>query len=86
MDIFLGSKIIESFTNINVQISYFDILLTIIISIITAYIAFQCNLNIHTGQRIFITILAFIFSTFYLVYYFVFKLLLGFPCQGKTIF
>jgi len=86
MDIIVGSKIVESFTNIDVQISVFDMILTFVIAIITAYIAFQCNLNINKGQRILITILAFIFSTFYLVYYFIFKLLLGFPCQGKSFF
>jgi len=66
----------------NIPVSW--IIISLIISIGTAYIAFMCNANSTPATRFIVTIFAFLFSGLYLVYYFIVHILLFYPC-GSTI-
>lgn len=61
------------------------IILSILIGIGTAYLAFSCNLNETPATRLTITVFAFFFSGIYLLYYFIIYILLNKKCNGKDI-
>ncbi len=61
------------------------IVLSILIGIGTAYLAYSCNLNETPATRLLITVFAFFFSGIYLVYYFILYILLNKKCNGKDI-
>ncbi len=61
------------------------IILSILIGIGTAYLAYSCNYNETPATRFIITIFAFFFSGIYLVYYFIIYILLSKNCNGKDI-
>jgi hypothetical protein len=66
----------------NIPISW--IIISLVISIGTAYIAFMCNSNSTPATRFIVTIFAFLFSGLYLIYYFIVHILLFYPC-GSAI-
>ena len=47
------------------------------IGICAAYLAYECNANESMGMRILITVVAFLFSNIYIIYYFIRYVLLG---------
>lgn len=61
------------------------IVMALIIAFSTAYIAFSCNENETPATRALSTIIAFFFSGFYLIYYFIVHVLFNRGCNGKTI-
>ncbi len=61
------------------------IILSILIGIGTAYLAYSCNYNETPATRFVITLFAFFFSGIYLVYYFIIYILLSKNCNGKDI-
>ncbi len=61
------------------------IILSILIGIGTAYLAYSCNLNETPATRLIVTLFAFFFSGIYLVYYFIIYILLNKKCNGKDI-
>ncbi len=69
--------------NVNFPISW--IILALIISFSTAYIAFACNQYEKPATRALSTIIAFFFSGFYLIYYFIVHVLFDRKCSSKGI-
>lgn len=61
------------------------IVLSILIGIGTAYLAYSCNYNETPATRFIVTIFAFFFSGIYLIYYFIIYILLNKKCNGKDI-
>jgi hypothetical protein len=61
------------------------IVLSLLIAIGTAYLAYSCNLQESGATRLTITVFAFFFSGFYLLYYFIIYILLNKKCNGKDI-
>ncbi len=61
------------------------IILSLLIGIGTAYLAYSCNYNETPATRLVITLFAFFFSGIYLVYYFIIYILLNKKCNGKDI-
>ena len=58
------------------------IVITLIIGFGTAYIAYYCNENETPATRALSTIIAFFFSGFYLIYYFIIHVLFDRKCGG----
>ena len=51
-----------------------------------SYLAFQCSINEKPATRAVYTIFAFFFSGFYLIYYLIVHVILGYQCfDGKNI-
>jgi len=68
------------------QIPISWIIIAFVISFGTAYIAYCCNEDQVPATRFLITIVAFFFSGFYLLYYFIVHVLLGYECgAGRRI-
>jgi hypothetical protein len=62
------------------------IIVALIVSFGSAYLAFQCNINQTPASRALYTIFAFFFSGIYLIYYFIVNIMLGANCfSGKMI-
>ncbi len=61
------------------------IIVTLIISFGTAYLAFSCNDKETPATRFVATLFAFFFSGIYLIYYFIIYILLNKKCNGKDI-
>lgn len=51
-----------------------------IVSLMAAYIAWECNSGMNMGSRIVISFIAFIFPVLYLFYFFVVHTVLKYPC------
>ena len=62
------------------------LIVSIIISFITAYIAYQCNSNENGGVKFIVTLFAFFFSGFYLIYYFIVYIIFDAECNGTKDF
>lgn len=56
----------------------------LIIFIAAIYLAWGCNAGESTIMRIVYTILASIFSVIYLIYYFIYRVLMGNKCVGPS--
>ncbi len=85
---FLESKRLkESFNydmeDMNIPTSW--IIIALIISFGTAYIAFSCNEFEKPATRALSTIIAFFFSGFYLIYYFIVHVLFDRKCSSRGI-
>lgn len=52
-------------------------LIILIIGVAAAYLAYERNANEPMGWRIFVTVIAFLFSNIYIIYYFIRYVLLG---------
>ncbi len=61
------------------------IILSLLIGIGTAYLAYSCNYNETGATRLIVTLFAFFFSGIYLIYYFIIYILLNKKCNGKDI-
>ncbi len=61
------------------------VIVTFIIAFGTAYLAYSCNDKETPATRAMVTIFAFFFSGFYLIYYFIIYILLNKKCNGKDI-
>ena len=61
------------------------IISAIIISLATAYIAYSCNEYEKPATRALSTIIAFLFSGFYLIYYFIVHILFDRKCGSRGI-
>lgn len=61
------------------------ILMTLLIALGTAYLAFSCNDKETPATRFVATLFAFLFSGIYLMYYFIVYILLNKKCNGKDV-
>ena len=62
------------------------IIAVLIIASGASYLAFECNIHEKPATRAVYSILAFFFSGFYLIYYFIVHIFLGYQCfDGKNI-
>jgi len=95
LELFTLFKTIESFTKIEnfnndlenplTTIPTSWIIMALLISFGTAYIAYNCNENEKPATRALSTIIAFFFSGFYLIYYFIVHVLFDRNCSSKGI-
>ena len=85
-------KIKEGFTDTMERVPFFDVsdqtavavlIVSLVISFITAYIAFMCNGGENAGVRFITTIFAFFFSGIYLIYYFIIYIIFDAKCSGS---
>jgi hypothetical protein len=58
------------------------IIIVLVISFMTAYIAYECNLGESPASRFIVTLFAFLFAGIYLIFYFIYHVLLDYPCGG----
>jgi uncharacterized protein YybS (DUF2232 family) len=82
----LENKSEEHFSDnqyLNIPTSW--IIMSLVISFGSAYIAFSCNQYEKPATRALSTILAFFFSGFYLIYYFIVHVLFDRKCGSKGI-
>jgi len=61
------------------------VIVILLISFGTAYLAYCCNQYENQANRAVMTIIAFFFSGFYLIYYFVYHVLLNKDCGSRSI-
>jgi hypothetical protein len=61
------------------------IIMALVISFGTAYIAYSCNEYEQPATRALSTIIAFFFSVFYLIYYFIVHVLFDRKCSSRGI-
>ena len=101
IELMTACNAIESFSNQNNEdaivtnniLSYFFkkiptswIIAVILIGLGSAYLAYQCSIHEKPATRAIYTIFAFFFSGFYLIYYFIIHIMLGYQCfDGKNI-
>ena len=93
LEFFAISKSIENFTTdeslkIHMQKTrnWVTFLISLLICIGTAYLAFSCNYYENPVRRALFTLFAFFFSGIYLLYYFIIHILMGYNCSsGKNI-
>ncbi len=57
-------------------------ILNVILAIIAGYLAWNCNANEKSWIRILNTIIAAVFSGLYMLYYLVYRVILGVSCNG----
>ena len=75
--------VITRFMN-NIPITW--IIAALIISFGASYLAYECSCTEKPATRAIYTILAFFFSGFYLIYYLIVHVILGYQCfSGKNI-
>jgi len=60
----------------------FDIysFITILVALLISYLAYRCNEGSGKANQIFFTIIAFLFSGIYLLFYLIYHILMGVPC------
>ena len=96
LELFTIFKVIESYTNVEELKEGFDdsipttiptswIITAILISFGSAYIAYSCNEYEQPATRALSTIIAFFFSGFYLIYYFIVHVLFDRKCGSHGI-
>ena len=74
----------NDYTSINLNTSnYIALLVGFIISLLAAYLAFNCNIKENAATRWVVTVFAFLFPLIYSVYYFIAHVLLGYKCYPK---
>ena len=85
-------KIKEGFTDTMERVPFFDVsdqtavavlIVSLVISFITAYIAFICNGGENAGVRFITTIFAFFFSVTYFIYFFIIYIIFDAKCSGS---
>lgn len=64
---------------------YLAYTVNLILMVVAGYLAWMCNIGETPLVRILYTILAAIFSGLYLLYYFVYRILMGNPCAVGLI-
>ena len=65
------------------KFSLVNIIISLIISLGSAYIAYQCNRHENEATRLIYVIIAFLFPGIYLIYFFIRYSILGYKCNGK---
>jgi hypothetical protein len=98
IELFALFKVLESYSNKKNSMEKFSdnkindlnmptswIIMALIISFGTAYIAFACNQYEKPATRALSTIIAFFFSGFYLIYYFIVHVLFDRKCGSRGI-
>jgi magnesium-transporting ATPase (P-type) len=96
LELFTAFKLIESSSNNNIKEGLNEdsqknkvpmswIIMAILISLGTAYIAYSCNEYENPATRALSTIIAFLFSGFYLIYYFIVHVLFDRKCSSRGI-
>jgi len=75
----------EPFINNLNNVTLLGTIFSFTISFATAYLAYQCNRNTDKVSRYLITIVAFLFSGLYLVYYLFAHVVFGSSCKTKPI-
>ena len=82
------------FSNDDLHVRYFTtpeqipmswIIVMLLISFGTAYLAYACSEYEKPARRAVMTIIGFFFSGFYLIYYFIYHILLDRPCGSRSI-
>ena len=59
-------------------------IIQVVILIVAGWLAWDCNKNETPGTRVIITLLAVIFSGLYLLYYLVYRVLMGVTCDHAS--
>ena len=72
----------NDYTSIN-SINSVAFLVGLVISVLVAYLAFNCNIKENAATRWVITVFAFLCPLIYTVYYFIAHVLLGYKCYSK---
>ena len=96
IELFTLYNVLESYSNMNTTnentldafpktIPTSWIIMALIISFGTAYIAYSCNQFEKPATRALSTIIAFFFSGFYLIYYFIVHVLFDRKCGSRGI-
>ena len=99
LDLFTFFKVVESYSNhslkegLNFDFENNDIsgvptswiIMALVISFGTAYIAYACNEYEKPATRALSTLIAFFFSGFYLIYYFIVHVLFDRKCSSRGI-
>jgi uncharacterized protein YybS (DUF2232 family) len=94
LELFTVFKAIETYSNINegletdsfqTKIPTSWIIFAVLISLATAYIGYSCNQFETPATRALVTLIAFFFSGFYLIYYFIVHVLFDIPCSSRNI-
>ena len=96
LELFTVYNVLEGFSNINISSSDNEsifpktiptswIIMALIISFGTAYIAYSCNQYEKPATRALSTIIAFFFSGFYLIYYFIVHVMFDRKCGSRGI-
>ncbi len=75
----------ETFINDLNNVTLLGTIFSFTISFATAYLAYQCNQKTDKVSRYLITIIAFLFSGLYLVYYLFAHVVFGSSCKTKPI-
>jgi predicted permease len=90
IELFTIFKSVEHFNSnnetsqpMNIPVSW--IIIALLISFGTAYIAYTCNEYEKPASRALATIIAFFFSGFYLIYYFIVHVLFDKKCGSRSI-
>ena len=62
---------------------YFLAFLNLTLAIIAGYLCWNCNKNEPAWLKILYTIIAVIFSGFYMLYYLIYRVIINVPCKVK---
>jgi hypothetical protein len=82
---FLDSELYKKNYNFPTKIPMSWIFIMLLISFGTAYLAYCCSQYEKPASRAVMTIIAFFFSGFYLLYYFIYHVLLNKDCGSRSI-
>ena len=90
IELFTVYKVAENFSNSGIEdtqkkIPISWIIIALIISFGAAYLAYACNQYEKPATRALSTIIAFFFSGFYLIYYFIVHVLFDRKCSSRGI-
>jgi uncharacterized protein YybS (DUF2232 family) len=85
IDFFVGNYVSQNKENFHIETNtvQYDqrlVLISFVISIFAAWLAFSCNKRETTGVKWFHTFLGYVFGSLYLVYYAIVHMLLGKKC------
>jgi len=61
------------------------LIISIMISLATAYLAYECNRGSNAGVRWLVTLVAFLFSGLYLIYYLFAHVVFGDQCKTRKL-
>ena len=73
------SKVSQKIKNLSI------IIIKLVLSLIAVYLSWGCNKSSHILLRLFLAILVFIFSEFYIIYYSIYRVALGNKCIGSGL-
>lgn len=82
IETFLIDKYTSSENDFNYTSTF---IVSLILAIGTAYLAFICNKGPNKPRQLLFTLFAFLFNGVYLLYFFVFHVMLGYKCGGNLM-